>query len=141
MMAWNSKRWTIISWVNYILHSLDQRKVLKAIICSTSFPLRVHTVHITEAGKGICCQEPLRMIVWLEPGIVVYLNRLDVFDSESFGTPCRSQGPSPGLSEKWRYSEIICEPIFKDTAIHAVMLEDSLYSIPKYWSEIVELEQ
>lgn len=141
MITWNSNRWTIISWVNDILHGLDQRKILKAIIRTTSFPLWVHAVHIAETGKGICCQEPLRMIVCFEPRIVVYLDRLDVFNCESLGAPCRSQGPSPCLGEKWWYCEIICESVFKDTAVNAMMLEDSLYSIPEYWSEIVKFEK
>jgi len=128
---------TTIMWYNNTLNCSHESGLHQTEECSSSLPLRCHSVHITVTSEIVSTHYPLRMIILLVPNYAFQFQIYYVQDLMRIRTPCLLNRSSPSLGYKRRDGEIGSKSVLENTAIYFIILIDSFDCIAINWSQIV----
>ena len=134
LQLWSQCTCTLVRFKNSVLDCSYQWRFWQAIEGTSSFPLRVHSVHISKTCEIISSYCPFRMILCLLPLDISHLHPHHVCHFVRGLTPGLGERSAPSLSYQRRSSQHLGKPIFKNTSIHVVVLVNGHQLISSNWS-------
>lgn len=134
LQLWSQCTCTLVRFKDGVLDCSYQWGFGQAVEGTSSFPLRVHSVHISKTCEIVSSYCPFWVILCLLPLDISHLHPHHVCHFIGSLAPGLGERSAPSLSYQRRSSQHLGEPILKNTSIHVVVLVNSHQLISSNWS-------